>query len=107
MTSDSYHHFKYHSPVEWIQEEIKTHLTKFLGQIEKDVRRDDFRVGYEARYITLYHFTANNSIILYQQPRFGRQYQMLQEGSENQNACCWKDYKPNLREHKKKQFHAQ
>ena len=49
MIPGPYSNFKYHSPVRWIQDEIKTNLAKFFSQIEYNERRDDFRVGYEAR----------------------------------------------------------
>ena len=37
----------------YIQDNIAEHLTKFLNQIEKYDRKDDFRVGYEARQVSI------------------------------------------------------
>ena len=51
---------------------------------------------YSAKMI--YHFHNN---------RFGRQYLILQEGSEDLRAASSKDFKPNLRKHNKKEFHLE
>ena len=37
----------------WIQDNIAENLTKFLNQIEKYEHKDDFRVGYEARQVSI------------------------------------------------------
>ena len=39
--------------------------------------------------------------------RFGRQYLMLQKGSEDLRPAKLKDFQPDLRKHNKKEFHLE
>lgn len=44
--------FNCYRPIPWIQEDIKKRLKIFLRQIEECDRKDDFRIGYEARQVS-------------------------------------------------------
>ena len=47
------------------------------------------------------------SINIFHNHRFGRQYLMLQKGSENLRSAKSREFQPDLRKHNKKEFHLE